>query len=284
MLLNTTFMIKINLSLIVVAVLVYGCNDKSKEKNTQYDTYDNYKIEKEESTGEEFDVLEFSNTVFNIWDYGSSYDLVNTQYLNEYQLEQAKTNPFYPNWQFAYQDFNNDNKYDIAVVVKSKRDNTIKILVFEKEKVGYSNAKIFNTRSDDFLVFAPLKGLSLVEENSFVLMGKTENEHLFHTYRFDKWLVFNKSKHEQRKKKTAKNEDKTNYVTDGTRCLNCKLGVYKNGICDMCSSASIEKTRESYNKLAKCFLCKGTRFERSKTNPNEFRLCPACKGRGVIIP
>lgn len=276
-------MIRQYLLFIVMALLFIGCQNKSKDNDVNFEAFDDFKMKKEEPATEKFDVLNFSNKVFNIWDYGSSYKLISTQELNDYQLKQAKTNPLYPNWQFAYQDFNNDNILDVAIVVKHKKTKSVKILVFEKEKIGYSSAKFYVPNSNDFLVFAPIKGKSLVEKNSLVLMGKTENEHLFHTYRFDKWLVFNKNKHEQNKNRLNSNEKKTDYSTDGTRCFNCKLGVYKNGICDICSSASIEKTRESYSKIPKCFLCKGTGIERSQTNRNEGRICPACKGKGIII-
>ena len=267
---------------LVCTFLVCGCGNKSQEKNVYFNSNESYVVQEKDTFKAEFNSKDFSNKIFKTWDYGKKYRLVDEGDLNEYQRGQLNSNPLFPYWQFAYQDFNNDEKNDVAIIVKDRKDGTNRVLLFEKEKVGYSRAKIYDTPSD-FLAFIPVTTTSLVSENDFVVIGKSPNEHLYHAYRFDSWHIFNEQIHIRRKHNRLHNKESKKYLSDGTKCLHCKQGIYRFGVCNLCGTVSKEKARDSYKKLPKCFLCKGTRIEKNPRNPNEFRVCPACKGRGVII-
>ena len=69
------------------------------------------------------------------------------------------------------------------------------------------------------------------------------------------------------------------YSSDGQKCTRCYQGVYSGGFCDICSSPSSERMRETINKLPKCDLCNGTGREYN-FQKTESRTCPMCEGKG----
>lgn len=78
-------------------------------------------------------------------------------------------------------------------------------------------------------------------------------------------------------------EDKVNNLNNGERCLNCGVGHYQNGFCDVCGGASRQRVEESRSKLPKCALCNGTGIEMpqgANTGGETGRICPACNGSG----
>lgn len=76
-----------------------------------------------------------------------------------------------------------------------------------------------------------------------------------------------------------RNRNPKTYLSDGTACKNCKLGMYFGGSCNTCGAVSSERMQEHVKTLPPCDMCKGTGLRLApnlKTNIE----CEMCKGKG----
>lgn len=67
------------------------------------------------------------------------------------------------------------------------------------------------------------------------------------------------------------------YSSDGSKCNNCRLGLYVRGTCSQCGAVSQERLYESLSKRPNCQACRGMRYIKGF---NGMRLCPICRGTG----
>ncbi|WP_158729058.1 MULTISPECIES: hypothetical protein [unclassified Flavobacterium] len=183
--------------------------------------------------------------------------------------------------------------------IKTKLNSICKSNGYEVEEVLYQNLRIgYRIEGNENVYIFDTKGLlylRIEKENSgetthkytynysglvVALDIKTKYNNISHSFKngVTKEEALNKNKDYYKIKVSSPNNDKS-YFSDGSKCLNCKIGRYVKGACSQCRAVSRERLNEVQSKRPNCEACRGTGFV---SLYNGKRLCTVCKGSGKL--